>query len=150
MRLDEYVHVLGRRFALRIEGPLPPGRYEVHIWEGRRWPWKRPYLRAPIRGRSPDEARERALDVLYNYVGLDRFRVMAEEIARRVAPGASVEVGEDAREVTVALAGPYALEVPLVVSRSEVLSRGADVIRLRGLVRAHLEAYVKLVSAPPR
>ena len=75
---------------------------------------------------------------------------MAEEIARRVAPGASVEVGEDAREVIVALAGPYALEVPLVVSRSEVLSRGADVIRLRGLVRAHLEAYVKLVSAPPR
>lgn len=150
MKLDERADVLGRRFTLRIEGPLPPGRYQVRVWQGRRTPWKRPYLRAPIVGRSPDEARERALEVLYNYVGLDRFRLMVEEIARRAAPGAGVEVGEDAREVTVMLTGLYSLDVPLVVSRGEVLDRGADAERLRGLVRAHLDAYAKPVSAPPR
>lgn len=150
MKLDERADVLGRWFTLRIKGPLPPGRYHVWVWEGRRTFWKRPYLRAPILGRSPEGARERALEVLYNYVGLDRFRLMVEETARRAAPGARVEVGEDARELTVTLSGPYSLEVPLVVSRSEVLDRDADAERLRGLVRAHLEAYAKPVSAPPR
>jgi hypothetical protein len=150
MRLDERANVLGRGFTLRIEGPRPSGRYQVQVWEGRRTPWKRPYLRAPILGRSPDEARDRALEVLHTYVGLERFRLMVTEVARRAAPGAGVEVGEDAREVTVTLVGPYALDVPLVVSRGEVVDRGADPERLRGLVRAHLDAYTKPVSAPPR
>ncbi|MDR7418341.1 MAG: hypothetical protein QN178_05480 [Armatimonadota bacterium] len=138
---QERVEVLGRWFVLRFDGPVPPGRYEVRIWEGRRLPWRREYLRAPIRGRDVDEARERALEVLHNYVGLDRFRVMVEDVARQVAPGAQVDVGEDVRDVIISLAGTYRLEVPLVVSRHDVLERDADPERLRGLVRAHLETY---------
>jgi hypothetical protein len=132
--------VLGRRFVLLTEGPVPPGRYEVRIWEGRRLPWRRPYLRVPIRGRDVDEARERALDVLHNYVGLDRFRRVVEDVARRVAPGATIEVGEDAREVVVSLSGAFVLEVPLSVPRGDVLDRRADPERLRGAIHAHLTA----------
>jgi hypothetical protein len=142
-RRHERVEILGRRFVLRFDGSVPPGRIEVRIWEGRRWPWSREYLRAPIRGRDVEEARERALDVLHNYVGLERFRLMVEEVARLVAPGAAIEVGEDARDITVTLEGPFALEVPLAVSRTDVLDRDADVVRLRGVVRAHLEAYAR-------
>jgi hypothetical protein len=143
-RRDERVVVFGRAFVLRFDGPVPPGRCEIRIWEGRRLPWRRPYLRAPIRGRDPDEARDRALEVLHNHVGLDRFRQMVEDVARRVAPGARVDVGEDAREVIVTLGGGYVLDVPLAVSRHDVLDGRADAMDyLRGLVRAHLEAYAR-------
>jgi hypothetical protein len=142
-RNEERVEVFGRAFVLRCNGPVPSGRYEIRVWEGRRLPWRRPYLRAPIRGRSPAEARERALEVLQNYVGLDRFRLMVEAVARRVAPGADVEVGEDAREVVITLSGRYVLEVPLAVPRHEVLDPEGDVTRLRVLVRAHLESYAR-------
>lgn len=142
-RRREAVVVLGRRFTLLIEGPVPPGRYEGRVWDGTILPWRRPYLRAAIRGREPGEVRERALEVLHTYVGLDRFRRLVETIAARVAPGARVEVGEDARDVIVTLAGRYTLLVPLAVARDDVLDRDADVDGLRRLVRGHLQAYVR-------
>lgn len=140
---EESVDVYGRRFVLLIEGPVPHGRYEIRIWEGRRDPLSSQYLRAPIRGRDVDEARERALEVLHNYVGLDRFRSLAEEVAGLVAPGAEVEVDEDARDVVIRLAGPYTLAVPLAVSRDDVLDPDADEERLRTIVRTHLQAYAR-------
>jgi hypothetical protein len=115
----------------------------VRIWEGRRLPWRRQYLRAPIRGRDPDEARERALEVLRTHVGLDGFRLMAETVARGTLPGAGVAVSEDAREIVVTLTGRYALEVPLAIPRHEVLDQAADLTQLRGLVKAHLESYAR-------
>jgi hypothetical protein len=143
VRRQETVAVLGRRFVLLVEGPVPPGRYEIRVWEGVRWPWRRPYLRAPIRGRSIDEARERTLAVLHTYAALDRFRRMVEDVVRRVAPGAVVDVGEDARDVVIRLSGSYTLAVPLAVARDAVLDRDAPVERLRGVVQAHLEAYAR-------
>lgn len=142
-RRQESVLVYGRRFVLLVEGPVPAGRYEARVWEGRLVPWRRPYLRTAIRGRDPDEARERALEVLHNSVGLDRFRRLVEDTAAKLTPGARVEVGEDARDVVVTLAGPYTLLVPLAVSRDDVLERDADLDRLRDLVRAHLKAYAR-------
>ncbi|MDQ7857392.1 MAG: hypothetical protein QN174_03700 [Armatimonadota bacterium] len=135
--------MLGHRFVLLIEGPVPPGRYEIRIWQGAWWPWRRPYLRVPIRGRTVDEARERALAVLHHHVGLDRFRRMVEDVARRLAPGAAVELGEDARDVVIRLSGSHTLAVPLAVARDAVLDHSTPVERLRGLVAAHLEAYVR-------
>jgi hypothetical protein len=140
---EERVEVFDRRFVLRCSGPVPPGRYEVRIWEGRRLPWRRPYLRAPIRGRSPGEARERALEVLRSHVGLDRFRVMVETVALGVLPGAGVVIGEDAREIVITLTGRHVLEVPLAIPREDVLVQEADLAPLRGLVKAHLEAYAR-------
>ena len=140
---EESVDVLGRRFVLLIAGPVPPGRFEIRIWEGRRGSTRRQYLRAPIRGRDVEEARERALEVLHNYVGLDRFRLLVEEVAREVAPGAEVDVAEDARDVVIRLEGRYTLGVPLAVSRDGVLNPEADQGSLRALVRAHLRAHAR-------
>lgn len=140
---EELVDVFGRRFVLLIEGPMAGGRYEIRIWEGRRGPRDRQFLRAPIRGRDVDEARERALEVLHNYVGLDRYRLMVEEIAHELAPGSTVEVGEDARDLRVALEGAYRLAVPLIMSRGQVLDPDADPERLREAVRAHVQAHIR-------
>lgn len=143
VRRQETVAVLGRRFVLLVEGPVPPGRYEIRVWEGVRWPWRRPYLRAPIRGRSVAEARERALAVLHAHAALDRFRRMVEDVVRRVAPGAAVDVGEDARAVVIRLSGSHTLAVPLTLAREVVLDHDAPVERLRGVVQAHLEAHAR-------
>ncbi len=141
-RWEESVDVLGRRFVLLVEGPVPPGRYEVRIWEGRRGWRSRSYLKAPIRGRDADEARERALEVLHTYVGLDQFRLLVEEVAALVAPGGRVQVAERVREVTVALEGPYSLEKPLFLARDEILDPSTNADRLRAVLRAHFEAHV--------
>jgi hypothetical protein len=136
--------VLGRTFVLRIEGPADDGRYEIRIWEGfGRRRADQQYLRAPIRGRDADEARDRALEVLYTYAGLDQFRRLVEDEAARAAPGAQVEVSETARSVVVTLAGAYALRVPLVVARDRVLDREADPAALRALVSGHLARHAR-------
>ncbi len=140
-RWKESVDVLGRRFVLLVEGPVPPGRYQIRIWEGRRGIGSRPYLKAPIRGRDADEARERALEVLHTYVGLEQFRRLVEEIVAQVAPGARVDVTERVREVIIALQGPYTLRTPLVVSRDEILGPATSADRLRAAVRAHLDTH---------
>ncbi len=140
-RWEESVDVLGRKFVLLLEGPVPPGRYEIRIWEGRRGIRRRPYLKAPIRGRDADEARERALEVLHTYVGLEQFRRLVQEIVAQVAPGARVEVTERVREVTIALDGAYILRKPLVLPRDEILDPATSVDHLRAVVRAHLEAH---------
>ncbi len=122
---------------------MPPGRFEIRVWEGRRGSASAQYLRAPIRGRDVDEARERALEVLQNYVGLDRFRLLVEEVAQEVAPGARVDVVEDARDVVIRLEGRYTLGIPLAVSRDGVLDPEANLGSLRALVQAHLRAHAR-------
>lgn len=138
---EESIDVLGRRFVLVVEGPVPPGRYEIRIWEGRRRFGARPYLKAPIKGRDADEARERAIEVLHTYVGLEQFRRLVEEIAAQVAPGSRVEVTETVREVTIVLGGRYSLQKPLVLPRDEVLDPSTSSDHLRGVVRTHLQAH---------
>lgn len=139
---EEPADVLGRPFVLRFEGPTD-GRFDVRVWEGkRRRAGSRPYLRAPIRGRDIEEARERALEVLHNYVGLDQFRLLAESVAAELAPGARVEIRENAREVIVTLSPPYTLRQALAVPREAILGREASEAGLRTIVRRHLEAQI--------
>jgi hypothetical protein len=140
---EESVDVRGRHFVLLVEGPVPPGRYEIRIWEGTRGARDRQYLRAPIRGHDVEEARERALEVLHNYVGLDRFRALVEEIVGQVAPGAEIEVAEDARDVTVRLRGRHPSSAPLVIPRSDVLNPDADEERLRAKIRTYLQTCIR-------
>jgi hypothetical protein len=141
---EEPADVLGRAFVLCFEGPGADGRYNVRIWEGVRRTRERPYLRAPIRGRDADEARERALEVLHNYVGIDQFRLLAEEVVASVAPGAKVEIRETARDVILTLAPPYALRVPLVIPRRTLFGPDASPAGLRTTVDAHLRAQLAL------
>jgi len=139
---EEPADVLGRPFVLRFEGPTE-GRFDVWVWEGkRRRAGARPYLRAPIRGRDIEEARERALEVLHNYVGLDQFRLLAEEVAAELVPGARVEIRENARQVIVTLAPPYALRQALAVPRDAILGPDASESGLRMTLRKHLEAQI--------
>jgi hypothetical protein len=122
-----------------MEGPMPPGRFEVRIWEGtRRGPGPAQYLRAPIRGRDADEARERALEVLHNYVGLDQFRLAVEEVAAELAPGARVSIRETAREVIVTVEAPGHSKPPLAIRREQILAPDASVESLRVAIRRHL------------
>ncbi len=141
---EESVEVLGRQFVLLIDRAMPAGRCEIRIWEGaRRGARSAQYLRAPIRGRDADEARERALDVLHNYVGLDQFRKLVEEAVNELAPGALIEVSETAREVIVTLGGAFGLSLPLAIPRDEVLGPETTPAGLRTVVRAHLSAYAR-------
>jgi hypothetical protein len=139
---EEPADVLGRRFVLHIEGPAADGRFDIRVWVGGRRPASRPYLRAPIRGRDIEEARERALEVLHNYVGLDQFRLLAEGVAAELAPGARVEIRENAREVIVTLSPPYTLRQALAVPRKAILGREASEGDLRTVIRKHLEAQI--------
>jgi len=140
---EEPADVLGRRFVLHIEGPATDGRFDIRVWEDRQRPASRPYLRAPIRGRDVEEARERALEVLHNYVGLDQFRLLAEGVAAELAPGARVEIRENAREVVITLGPPYALRSPLAVPRGLILNPATPEAQLRAVVRTHFEAHVE-------
>ncbi len=140
-RWEETVDVLGRKFVLLVEGPVPPGRYEIRIWEGRRGLARRPYLKVPIRGRDAEEARERALEVLHTYVGLEQFRSLVGEVAGQVAPGARAEVTERVREVTITLEGAYVLQTPLVLPRDDILDPTTSIDHLRNVLRAHFEAH---------
>ena len=140
-RSEEVVDVLGRSFVLLIEGPVPPGRFEVRVWEGtRRGPRPAQYLRAPIRGRDADEARERALEVLHNYVGLDQFRRAVEEVAAELAPGARVSIRETAREVIVTVEASPRSHRPLAIRREQILAPGASLEDLKATMRRHLGA----------
>lgn len=141
---EEPADILGRAFVLCFEGPGTDGRYDVRVWEGVRRTRERPYLRAPIRGRDADEARERALEVLHNYVGIDQFRLLAEEVVASVAPGAKVEIRETAREVILTLASPHTLRVPLVIPRRTLFGADTSLAGLRTSVAAHLRAHVVL------
>lgn len=141
MSAEEIVDVLGRSFVLVIDGPVPPGRYEVRVWEGtRRGLVSARYLRAPIRGRDADEARERALEVLHNYVGLDQFRAAVESVAAEAAPGAAVSIKETAREVIVTIEGDKRSRPPLAIRREQILSADAKLADITALVRRHLSA----------
>jgi hypothetical protein len=146
----EFVRILGRRFELAIDGPVPPGRYEVRVWEGRRWPWRRAYLRAPIRGRTPDDARERALEVLSTYVGVAQFRAMVEGIVKRVRPASAVLLREDARHFIVTVADGALSPAPWVVAREDVLGPDADLATLRARALAYLRDTVSDTRPVPR
>jgi len=140
-RSEEVVDVLGRSFMLVTAGPVPPGRYEVRVWEGtRRGPAAAQYLRAPIRGRDADEARERAIEVLHNYVGLDQFRAVVEGVAAELAPGARVSIKETAREVIVTIEGSEQSKTPLAIRRDQILSPDVDLEAVTAVVRRHLSA----------
>ena len=138
---EESVDVLGRRFVLLVDGPIPPGRYAITIWEGRRGFGRKPYLKTPIKGRDAEEARERALEVLHTYVGLEQFRRLVGEVVAEIAPGARAEVMERVRDVTIVLAGAFKLAEPLVLNRDEILDPATSAESLRAAVRAHLQAH---------
>ena len=103
----------------------------------------RAYVRAPVRGRTTEDARERAWEVLRNYAGLDRYLTLVARVVQAVAPGSTLAVDEDARTIRVDLRGPRRLRFPLTLVREDALDPERTEEELTTFIRSHLEAHLE-------
>lgn len=142
MARSEEVELYDRHFTFRFIPRPDLKRVEVQILAGR-GAAARPYVRVPVRGRDEEEARDRALEVLRNHAGLERYLGLVRQVARTLAQGASVEVEENAREVHVTMAGPWHLRIPLTLVREDALDPERSDEELLTFIRAHLETYLE-------
>ncbi len=143
-RFEEQIIVHGRRFVLIFEGPVDAGRYEVQI---REMPSRGLLTRAPVRGRNPDDARDRALEVMHTMLGIERLQDEIIAVAAELAPGTTVELTEDAQAIRAELVGAWRLTVPLAIPRDEVADPALDAGALRTRIRAHFLAHLSPVSS---
>ena len=140
--LSEEVELYGRRFTLRSMPRPGLHRVEVQILEGS-GAAARPYVRVPVRGRDQREARDRAIEVLHNYAGLDRYLGLVRQVARTLAPGAHLAVEENALEIRVELRGSRRLSSPLTLVREDALDPERTDEELLTFIRAHLETHLE-------
>ncbi len=140
----EDVIVYGRRFQLTIDGPDAMRRFSavmIEVATGR------VLTRTPVRGRSAADARDRALEVMHNLLGIERFHEQVRAVAARLAPGAAVDLTEDAQMLHAGVSGAWELSVPLVVARDDVTDPDADPQVLRERIDAHFRAHLRRVNA---
>jgi hypothetical protein len=138
--VDDEVEVLGRRLRLRIEGPDADRRYSAYIEDLLRG---RALTRNPVRGRSAADARDRALEVAHNLIGIERLQERIVTITRDLAPGADVALTEDARGIAAYLSGAWELAVPLIIDRDEVYDPTFDLAAAEEMIRAHFAAHLR-------
>jgi len=144
--VPEEVVVFGRRFILTVEGPDADRRFSATIREQASG---RPLTRAPVRGRSAADARDRALEVMHNLVGLERLQEIVAEVTGELAPGARVDLTEDAHAIHADLSGGWELAVPFVLSRDAVYDPGFDPEEARAILRAHFAAHLRRSGTKP-
>lgn len=138
--MADEVEVFGRRFTVAVEGPDADRRYNAVIREVGS---ARPLTRNPVRGRSRADARDRALEVMHNLLGIERLQEIVVEIARELAPGARVELEEDARRIQAGLSGPWMLAEPFAVDRDEVYDPEFDPEQTRPFIREHFQTHLR-------
>jgi hypothetical protein len=138
--MDDEVDVFGRRLRLRIDGPDADRRFSAHIDDLHRG---RPLTRTPVRGRSAADARDRALEVAHNLLGIERLQERIVAVTRELAPGAEVELTEDAQGIGADLSGAWELTVPLVIDRDEIYDPAFDLLAAEELIRAHFAAHLR-------
>ncbi|MDR7401998.1 MAG: hypothetical protein QN155_07215 [Armatimonadota bacterium] len=138
----EEVEVFGRRFLVTVTGPDAGRRYAATIWEPAAG---RTLTRSPVRGRSAAEVREKVVEVLHTLVGIDRAQEQILAVAAELAPGASVELVEDAQAIRAMLAGGWELAVPLALPRDDVTDPEADIAALRRRIVDHFRAHLRRV-----
>src|SRR5439155_9669860 len=90
----EDVIVHGRRFQLTIDGPDAMRRFSAVMIEV---DTGRALTRTTVRGRSAADARDRALEVMHNLLGIEQFHAQGRAVAARLAPGARLERTADAQ-----------------------------------------------------
>src|SRR5437879_884833 len=110
----EDVIVHGRRFQLTIDGPEAMRRFSAVMIEV---DTGRALTRTPVRGRSAADARDRALEVMHNLLGIEQFHEQVRAVAARLAPGAAVDLTEDAQVLHADVRGPWDQSVALPWSR---------------------------------
>lgn len=138
--MHEEVVKFGRRFLLTVTGPDPDRRFDATIQD----PATGAMLtRTPVRGRSAEEARERALEVLHNLLSIERLQEAIIAAARALAPGAQVELSEDARSIHAELSGPWELAQPFALPRDDVYDPAFDPQAIAERVRAHFDTYLR-------
>ncbi|OLD57774.1 MAG: hypothetical protein AUI83_04990 [Armatimonadetes bacterium 13_1_40CM_3_65_7] len=139
----EDVIVHGRRFQLTIDGPDAMRRFSAVMIEV---DTGRALTRTPVRGRSAADARDRALEVMHNLLGIERFHEQVRAVAARLAPGAAVDLTEDAQMLHAEVSGPWALSMPLAVARDDVTDPEADPQVLGQRIEAHFRAHLRRVN----
>lgn len=139
--LAEEHSVFGRTFTVTIDGPDGDRRFSAYV---REVPTGRLLTRTPVRGRSVDDVRDRALEVMRNLLGIERIHEEIVTVAAERAPGASVELAEDAKAIYAELSGPWVLEVPFAVPRNE-LDEELDLDALRRRIREHFQSHLRAV-----
>ena len=139
----EDVIVHGRRFQLTIDGPDAMRRFSAVMIEVDTGP---ALTRTPVRGRSAADARDRALEVMHNLLGIEQFHEQVRAVAARLAPGAAVDLTEDAQMLHAEVSGPWALSMPLAVARDDVTDPEADPQVLGQRIEAHFRAHLRRVN----
>ncbi len=135
---EESVEAFGAVYCFEFRGPVEdPPRWEVRL----RDPEGALLFPQPVRGRTEDEARWRAEEVLQNWAAIRRLYAAAQRAAGRAAPGAEVVLHERAVEVEVELAGPWALRVPFLVARHEVTDPDRTEEEWEAFLEAHFLEY---------
>lgn len=137
---SESIVVHGREFRLVVQGPDSLRRYSAVISDP---VTGRTLTRTPVRGRSPDDVRDRALEVMHNLLGIERFQELVVVVAGELAPGAAVDLTEDAQAIHAELAGPWVLAAPLAVPRDDVTDPASDPLALRARIEAHFRAHLR-------
>ncbi|MGH2398851.1 MAG: hypothetical protein ACRDF6_03320 [bacterium] len=142
--MAEEIGVFGRRFEVTIDGPDADRRYAATIRDASSG---RLLTRNPVRGRSPDDARDRALEVMHNLVSIERLQEAIVAVARELAPGAEVDLTEDAHAIRADLSGAWELAVPFALLRDEVYDPEFDPDAAREQIRAHFAAHLRRTEA---
>lgn len=138
--MGEEVVIFGRQFVLTIDGPDPDRRFSATIHD----PATGAVLtRTPVRGRSADDVRDRALEVMHNLLSIERLAEAIITVARELAPGSRVEMSEDARSIRADLSGAWELTRPFSVPREEVYDPAFDLEAASTRARAHLAAHLR-------
>lgn len=140
MSAPEEMEVFGRQFLVTVTGPDATGRYAATVRESATG---RPLTRSPVRGRTAVEVREKAVEVLYTLVGIDRAQEQILAVAADLAPGASVDLIEDAQAVRATVSGGWELAVPLALPRDDVTDPRADWEALRRRIVDHFRSHLR-------
>ncbi len=135
---EEAYEVFGVVYRFCFRGPVEdPPRWEVAVLDL----GGTPVVPRPVRGRTEDETRWRAEEVLRTWAAVRRLHAAAARAAARAAPGAEVVLKERAEELEVDLAGPWAVGVPFVASREEVTDANRTEEEWGASVEAHFRRY---------
>ncbi|MGH2349812.1 MAG: hypothetical protein ACRDFT_10170 [bacterium] len=143
MKSTEYVDIHGRSFAVVIDGPDDAARYSATITERSTG---RMLTRTPVRGRSVEDARERAADVIRNLTAIERLQAEAVAAITEFAPGAVIELTEDAGAIRADVSGGWRLALPLTLPREDITDPDADLEAWAKYVREFLAAYLRPVT----
>ncbi|MCS7173933.1 MAG: hypothetical protein N0A24_11295 [Armatimonadetes bacterium] len=135
---EEWFEAFGRIYRFEFRGPVEePPRWEVRL----RDPEGALLFPQPVRGRTEDEARWRAEEVVHMWAAVRRLHAAACRAAARATPGAEVVLNERADELQVELLGGWSLQVPFVASRADAMDAARTEQEWEAALESHFRAY---------